>query len=63
MSERGDKDFLKDIQEAVRRIEAYHGAMPYEAFVEDIKIQDAIIRFPEVIGEAARNLSGELRAR
>jgi uncharacterized protein with HEPN domain len=63
MSERGDKDFLRDIQEAVRRIGAYLGAMPYEAFVEDTKTQDAVIRNLEVIGEATKNLSGELRTR
>jgi uncharacterized protein with HEPN domain len=63
MSERGDKAFLGDIGEAVRRIGVYLGAMPYEAFVEDTKTQDAVIRNLEVIGEATKNLSAELRAR
>lgn len=63
MSERGDKDSLRDIREAVRRIGTYIGSMPYEAFVGDTKTQDAVIRNLEVIGEATKNLSGELRGR
>jgi len=63
MSERADKDCLIDMQEAARRIGAYIGAMPYEAFLGDTKTQDAVIRNLEVIGEATKNLSEELRAR
>jgi uncharacterized protein with HEPN domain len=62
MSERAERDFLQDIQEAARRIAAYIGAMPYEAFLGDTKTQDAVIRNLEIIGEATKNLSGELRA-
>jgi uncharacterized protein with HEPN domain len=63
MSERGDKDFLRDIREAVRRIEEYIGATPYETFLGDTKTQDAVIRNLEVIDEATKNLSGGLRGR
>lgn len=62
MSERADRDFLSDIQEAVRRIRAYTTAMTYDGFLADIKTQDAVIRNLEIIGEATRNLSAELRA-
>lgn len=63
MSERTDGDFLSDIQEAVRRIEVYTAAMTYEAFLADIRTQDAVIRNLEIIGEATKNLSAGLRAR
>ena len=63
MSERTDKDFLSDIQEAARRIAAYIAAMPYEAFLGDTKTQDAVVRNLEIIGEATNNLSTELRAK
>jgi uncharacterized protein with HEPN domain len=63
MSERGDKDYLRDIREAGRRIGEYTGLMPYEAFLEDTKTQDAVIRNLEVIGEATKNVSVELRGR
>ena len=63
MSEGGERDFLRDVQEAVRRIEAYLGNMPYEVFLKDTKTQDAVIRNLEIIGEASKNLSGEFRTR
>ena len=52
MSERADSDFLSDIQEAIRRIIEYTAGMTYQAFVEDTKTQDAVIRNLEIIGEA-----------
>jgi uncharacterized protein with HEPN domain len=63
MSERTDADFLTDIQEALRRIEAYTAGSTYQAFLADIKTQDAVIRNLEIIGEATKRLSPELRAR
>lgn len=62
MSERPDKDFLNDIQEAARRVATYTAGMTYEAFLTDTRTQDAVVRNLEIIGEATRNLSGELRA-
>lgn len=61
MSDRRDLDFLADIHEAIRRAAVYIGDMDYEAFVEDTKTQDAVIRTIEVIGEATKRLSTELR--
>jgi len=63
MSERADRDFLSDIQEAVRRIRAYTTAMTYEAFLADTRTQDAVIRNLEIIGEATKTLSAGLRVR
>ena len=63
MSERADRDFLSDMQEAIRRIKAYTAAMTYEGFLTDIRTQDAVVRNLEIIGEASKNLSAELRAR
>ena len=61
MSDRTDSDFVSDIQEAIRRIEAYTAGVTYEAFLADTKTQDAVIRNLEIIGEATKNLSEELR--
>ncbi len=63
MSERTDREFLSDIQEAIRRIKAYTAGMTYQAFLEDTKTQDAVLRNLEIIGEATKNLSKELRER
>lgn len=62
MSERTDRDFISDIQEAIRRITDYTSGMTYEAFLTDTKTQDAVIRNLEIIGEAAKSLSEKLRA-
>ncbi len=63
MSERKDSDFLSDIQEAIRRVLDYTAGMAYETFLSDTKTQDAVIRNLEIIGEATKNLSNELRGR
>lgn len=61
MSERADGDFLRDIQEAVRRIRAYTNTMAYDQFLADTRTQDAVIRNLEIIGEATKSLSAQLR--
>jgi uncharacterized protein with HEPN domain len=61
MSERADDDFLRDIREASRRIKMYTDAMAYDRFLADIKTQDAFVRNLEIIGEATKSVSTELR--
>lgn len=61
MSERTDADFLTDIQEAISRIKNYTTGITYANFLADTKTQDAVIRNLEIIGEATKNLSGDLR--
>lgn len=63
MSDRTDREFLSDIVEAIGRIQAYVAGMTCGAFLEDIKTQDAVVRNLEIIGEAAKNLSEDVRQR
>ena len=63
MSKRTDQEFLSDIREALQRIRAYAAGMTYESFVVDSKTQDAVIRNLEILGEATKNLSDQLRAK
>ena len=63
MSKRSDELLLDDIRVAVERIQLATIAMDQPAFESNVIIQDAVIRNFEVIGEAAKNLSVELRAR
>jgi len=63
MSERSDIDFLSDIQEAAHRIREYTDIMTYDAFLSDTKTQDAVVRNLEIIGEAAKSLTAQLRAK
>lgn len=59
MNER-DPLFLRDILRAVSAIERYTEAGK-EAFFADELIQDGVVRRLETMGEAARNVSIELR--
>lgn len=53
---------MRHIRDAVGRIESYVVG-GREAFLAETIIQDAVIRNIEVIGEAVKNLSGDLRSR
>lgn len=61
MSKRQDFELLCDIKEAVQRISTYIGELSYDEFIKDKKTQDAVVRSLEIIGEAAKNLSVELK--
>ena len=56
----GDNDRLQDyvahILQSIARIREYTQGMNEEAFVQNILVQDAVIRNLEVIGEASRNI-------
>jgi len=63
MSERADIEFANDILEAIQRISRYLGNLSYDDFLKDTKTQDAVIRNIEIIGEAAKGVTEELRAK
>lgn len=56
MSKRRVAELLEDIKEAAKRIANYIGGMDYQAFLEDLKTQDAVVRNVEIIGEAVKKL-------
>jgi uncharacterized protein with HEPN domain len=53
--------FLDDILESVTRIREYTSGMDYDAFLQDPKTQDAVVRNLEIIGEAAGRLPENIR--
>lgn len=61
MSKRSDINFISDSKEAILRINAYVENLSYEEFLEDTKTQDAVVRNLEIIGEAAKSISEELK--
>ncbi len=63
MSRRTDAELLGDIREAIQRVRDYTAGMDYREFVADTKTQDAVVRNIEIIGEAAKHLSGQVRQR
>ncbi|MEW5747122.1 MAG: DUF86 domain-containing protein [Nitrospirota bacterium] len=61
MSKRRDREFLGDIQEAMEMVALYIKGFTYRKFLEDRKTQDAVVRNFEIIGEAAKNVSKDLK--
>ncbi|MFW5697193.1 MAG: DUF86 domain-containing protein [Fimbriimonadaceae bacterium] len=55
-----DAVYLRHILDSIERIERYTSE-GQEAFMADERTQDAVIRNFEIIGEAVKNLSPELR--
>lgn len=55
--------FLKDILEAIDRIERFMGEKTFDSFVQDDMLTSAVVRQLEVIGEAAKNLPAAVRKR
>jgi hypothetical protein len=58
-----DPDFLLDILEAAKLAAAYASTKTKEEFLRDTQSQDAVIQRLEIIGEAARRISDQTRAR
>ncbi|MFN5516373.1 MAG: DUF86 domain-containing protein [Cyanobacteriota bacterium] len=63
MSKRSDQEFIADCLEATRRAIAYTQNIDYANFLIDNKTQDALIRTLEILGEASKNISPDLKAR
>lgn len=58
---KGDEVFLRHNLECTEKIERYLQGFDRERFLADEKTVDAVNRNVEVIGEAAKNVSEELR--
>lgn len=56
-----DREYLLDILEAAKLAIEYVGDKTREEFFRDLQCQDAVIRRLEIIGEAARRISEEMR--
>lgn len=60
---RTDVILLEDVLESIAQIQAYTEGIDLQAFSEDRRTQDAVLRRLEIIGEAVKGLSAELRER
>lgn len=58
----GDRAYLEHIHEAIRRVMEYT-ATGRDDFMARTLLQDGVIRNLEIVGEATKKLSPELRAR
>ena len=61
MKGRDYRDFLHDILDAIKDIESFIDNLSYDEFVNDRKTLNAVIRSIEVIGEATKNLPGQIK--
>jgi uncharacterized protein with HEPN domain len=59
---RRDSHYLEDILEAGERIAAYITGHTLESFMESKMVQDAVMRNLQIIGEATKRLSPQLRS-
>lgn len=60
---RAEINRLRDMLEAARKAVEYVADLDFEAFVADTKTVDAVVRRLEVVGEAAKSVGTEFRAR
>ena len=61
MSKRVPKLLLSDILEAASKIKIYTKGFSYTNFIADSKTTDAVIRNFEIIGEATKSISKEIK--
>ncbi|MBS3970702.1 MAG: DUF86 domain-containing protein [Clostridia bacterium] len=52
---------MKDVLEAICKIEEYTDSLTKEEFLKSHLIQDAVLRRLEIIGEAVKNIPSEVR--
>ncbi|MGA9350156.1 MAG: DUF86 domain-containing protein [Anaerolineae bacterium] len=58
---KNDAVYLHHILDAINRIEQYLAGVSYDRFLQDVLLQDGVVRQMEIIGEAARNVSKDLQ--
>lgn len=58
---RVDIDYIEDILDAIEKIEKFVSGVSYEEFLRDDKTKFAVVRALEIIGEAVRRISNELK--
>ena len=63
MKHRDDTLYLRHILDAIARIEQYMHGLSRDNFEQNLLVQDGVIRQIMIIGEAAKLLSEELRAK
>ena len=61
MSKRKDEEYLKDILMACQNIMSYVEGYDFDMFLDDRKTQDAVVRNLEIIGEAVKGLSEDIK--
>ena len=58
---RENDDYINDIVSSIKEIMEFTKDMKYDNFVKDSKTRHAVVRCLEIIGEAAKNITCELK--
>jgi uncharacterized protein with HEPN domain len=53
--------YLKDIYDSITKIELFKQNFTFDDFINDAKTNNAIIRKPEIIGEATKHIPHSIR--
>lgn len=61
MSKRKPDVYLQDILESIQQIEEYLDGISEDEFYQNSEKQDAVLRRLEIIGEAVKHISDEIR--
>jgi len=62
MRKRDYKLYLKDILDAIVKIEKYTGTLSFEEFSNDELVVDGVVRNFEIIGEASKNIPSKVKS-
>jgi len=62
MTKRSHKLYIKDIFDAIDKIEGYTKDLSFEKFSENELVIDAVIRNFEIIGEASKHMPNSIRS-
>lgn len=54
---------IEDIIESLLRIEEYTLSINKDDFISNVQIQDAVVRWLEIIGEAVKNIPQEIKVK
>jgi uncharacterized protein with HEPN domain len=60
---RSQKLYLNDIVDSIKKILEYTKGIDYDEFTKNTMVFDAVIRNFEIIGEAAKNISEEIKSK
>ena len=61
MKERDYGDFVQDILDSINDVENFIDGMEFEDLIKDKKTIYSVVRAPEIIGEAAKNVPEQVR--
>ncbi len=61
MKKRDYGDFVQDIIDSINDVENFIGRMDFEEFIKDKKTVYSVVRAIEIIGEATKNIPGQIK--